>query len=126
MFTGVFCPALSKFYNSNVDVQIGYDATRLVLAARAFGFATGQPPASEKDLAPQYIAALPPSARSGQLVVRSTPDRTGFIVYSLGRDRTDNGGNNDTNEINDFRVKDGYDLVYFRSTPAQPAVNKEP
>lgn len=65
------------------------------LAARLFRHDRGRLPATLEELVPRYIPAVPTDPYSGQpLVYRLDPD--GVVLYAVGRDGKDNGGQTPT------------------------------
>jgi hypothetical protein len=94
------------------------------LAAERYRRAQGDWPASLEQLAPLWIAAVPADPYDGKpLRYRRLED--GVVVYSVGRDREDNGGTLDRAD----RIRPGTDLGYRlwdvkhrRQPPAAPPV----
>ena len=63
----------------------------LDLAVRLYRDEQGHVPADLQDLVPRYLPSIPLDPFSGEAMIYRIQDRD-FLVYSLGRDRTDNGG----------------------------------
>jgi hypothetical protein len=61
------------------------------LAIRLYQHDHGQLPASLIELVPAYLSALPLDDYSAQPLIYR-PVETGFLLYSVGHDRTDDGG----------------------------------
>jgi hypothetical protein len=98
-------------------------AARTALAAERFRQATGRFPSRLDELVPTYIAAIPadPFAPAQSLKLTTRPDR--WIVYSVGEDETDNGGNVEFDRINKSGPTDfGFTLLALeaRNRPAPP------
>ena len=77
------------------------------LAVRAFVAEKGRFPKSLEELVPKYLATVPEDPFSGQ-PLRYRPMPLTFVLYSVGQDRQDNGGNFGNHVQSMF--EDGYDL----------------
>lgn len=61
-------------------------------AVERYALANGRFPETLEALVPAYLEAVPPDPFDG-LPLRYIPGEAGYIVYSIGRDREDDGGN---------------------------------
>ena len=85
-------PALGKAVVKFVLIQAEVDLARVACALERYRLAHGEYPASLDVLAPQFIAKLPHDLINGQpLHYRRTQDGQ-FILYSVGWNETDDGG----------------------------------
>jgi hypothetical protein len=79
-------PSLAK--KSQADAQL--QATRTILALRAYQLTHGNLPSDLNALVPEFLDAVPVDDFDGQ-PLRYAPDRK--IVYSVGQNLKDDGGN---------------------------------
>ena len=79
-------PSLAK--KSHADTQL--QATRIILALRAYQLTHGNLPSDLKALVLEFLDAVPVDDFDGQSL-RYSPDRK--IVYSVGQNLKDDGGN---------------------------------
>ena len=80
--------ATSPAQKSRCDVQL--QATRTILALRAYQLTNGKLPSDLNALVPEFLDAVPVDDFDGQ-PLRYSPDRK--IVYSVGQNLKDDGGN---------------------------------
>jgi hypothetical protein len=74
----------------------------MLMAVRAYRNDHGVLPASGSDLVPAYFAEAPIDPWSGKPIVY---DRNKRMVYSIGSDRTDNGGDqHSADELDPWRT----------------------
>jgi hypothetical protein len=84
----VFSVVTSLAKKSQADVQL--QATRTILALRAYQLTNGKLPSDLNALVPEYLDSVPVDDFDGQ-PLRYSPDRK--IVYSVGQNLKDDGGN---------------------------------
>ncbi len=65
------------------------------LAIRCYEADHGKPPGALGDLAPEYLAEVPEDPFGGEPLVYRL-DATGYLLYSIGPDETDDGGASDS------------------------------
>ena len=94
-----FGSALAK--KSQSDAQL--EATRVILALRAYELAHGKLPSDLNTLVPEFLDAVPADDFDGQ-PLRYAPDRK--IVYSVGQNLKDDGGNESHTGPNNNRPLD--------------------
>ncbi len=91
LFVGLLVPGKERVFHSDLDCRAETRCTAAILAAERFRRETGHLPDSVKDLVPKYLPAEPTDPYTGTpLISRRESDH--FIVYSVGRDLEDNGG----------------------------------
>jgi hypothetical protein len=93
----------------------------IVLASHRYRLAHGDWPQSAQDLVPRYLAVVPHDPLTGAaLVLRHNADR-GLLVYSLGFDGVDDGGDPSSISPKDHRkdFSDGKDLVWPQPATAE-------
>jgi hypothetical protein len=92
MLTGILMPALGRVVEKSARAQSWADLARVACALERYRLANGQSPETLEALAPKFIAKLPHDVVNGQpLKYRRTEDSQ-FILYSVGRNETDDGG----------------------------------
>ena len=92
-------PSLAKKSQSDAQLQ----ATRVILALRAYQLAHGKLPADLNALVPEFLDAVPADDFDGQ-PLRYAPNRK--IVYSVGANLKDDGGNESHTGPNNNRPLD--------------------
>lgn len=115
----ILIPATSKGATSAFVARAEIDSTRLIIAIRRHTLAHGQPPKDLAALVPAFLTAIPADALSGMpWVYRAleAKDAEGqrFILYSVGADRTDNGGQHAEEARTRLRSGTGKDYVFNR------------
>jgi hypothetical protein len=103
-------PALSHAYANAARSSAALDLARAALAVERFRAAEGRMPGTLGELVPKYMAEVPGDPFSKGAVMLKPLDGGGFTVYSVGEDRTDNGGTVNPKYPAD-RGK-GYDVVF--------------
>ena len=92
-------PALARKSQSDAQLQ----ATRAILALRAYQLTHGKLPADLNALVPEFLDAVPADDFDGQ-PLRYAPDRK--MVYSVGQNLKDDGGNESRTDPNNNRPLD--------------------
>jgi hypothetical protein len=92
MFSALLLPSLEKVAPRFARLEARHRAASLALAVERFRLANGgNTPESLNELIPQFLSSIPSDPFDGQpLRYKELP--TGFVVYSIGPDRTDDGG----------------------------------
>lgn len=90
-----------------ISKKILADQTRLAIALERFRLARGVFPETLAELAPEFIAALPVDAYSGQPTIYRREQGGSFLLYGVGKNRRDDGGvpgaqGDDGDEIDDI------------------------
>jgi len=105
--------------------------SRVYVAIERYRADHGRLPSTLDELVPQYLGRVPcdwfsPDRRFVyRLIAEDTPDPLGrdYLLYSVGRDGVDNGGNFTTKHENQrslYRGEEELDFVIRRPVPAQP------
>ncbi|GAG36566.1 unnamed protein product, partial [marine sediment metagenome] len=87
----VTVPALMRAAESFDRLDATANSARLAIALRQYKRDHGEYPGQLEPLVPGYVDALPQDPFDGQ-TFRYRRDGDGFLLYSIGRDRTDDGG----------------------------------
>ena len=85
-------PAIAGSVKKFAHVQTELDLTRTACALERFRLAHGTYPESLAALAPQFIAAVPNDIINGQPLRYRRTDDGKFLLYSVGWNETDDGG----------------------------------
>jgi hypothetical protein len=87
----IFMPALSRVTMVDVRAIAQLRTAQTGLAIERYRLATGKLPDNLSDLLPTYLEAMPKDPFDGK-DLRYKKLETGFVVYSIGEDGTDDGG----------------------------------
>ena len=91
IFLHEFMPAFSRVITINIKSIAQLRTARVSLAIQRYRLATGNLPDTLADLVPTYLDAVPEDPFDGR-ALRYEKLETGFVVYSIGEDRMDDGG----------------------------------
>ncbi|HNZ19635.1 MAG TPA: hypothetical protein PLB67_15120 [Candidatus Hydrogenedentes bacterium] len=91
MMVEITAPALVRAAEAFERQAAQAEMARVALAIKAFRRDTGTYPETLDDLAPRYLPELPRDPYSGQDFIY-TRDESGFLLYSVGPNGTDDGG----------------------------------
>jgi hypothetical protein len=91
MLTRMLWPALARTLHIDIRWLAHSRATRTALALERYRLAEGHLPQSLDNLAPAYTETVPGDPFDGQ-DMKYRALETGFVVYSVGDDLTDDGG----------------------------------
>jgi hypothetical protein len=96
-FVHILAPALGTAIITAFSIETDLNATRITIALERHRQANGSFPESLDALAPGFMKELPKDGISGKAWgyrVLPTPDEHGrrYLLYSIGADRTDDGG----------------------------------
>jgi hypothetical protein len=92
LFARILLPALNRSPQKFVRAQSVADLARVACVLERYRLAHGEYPASLDALAPQFIAKLPHDLINGQPLKYRRTDNGQFILYSVGWNETDDGG----------------------------------
>jgi hypothetical protein len=97
--TWIVLPVLGWEDEQATDLLAQMRAARVALAVERYRLANGKLPDAVQELAPNYLDSLPLDPYDGKLI-RVRALEKGFVAYSIGKDRKDNGGkaNTETHE----------------------------
>ena len=84
-------PALARTLEIDIRCLAHARATQTALAVERYRLAEGRVPQSLDNLVPAYMEAVPADPFDGQ-DMRYRVRKIGFVVYSVGEDRSDDGG----------------------------------
>lgn len=84
-------PIFARTFNIDIRHQAHSRVTQAGIAVERYRLAEGRLPQSLEELVPGYIEAVPADPFDGRPLKYSTPE-TGFVVYSIGDDLSDDGG----------------------------------
>jgi hypothetical protein len=91
IYTRLFLPALSRVTTLGVRNIAQLHTARAGLAIERYRLATGKLPDSLSDLVPTYLDAVVKDPFDGK-DLRYKKLESGFVVYSIGEDGSDDGG----------------------------------
>jgi len=97
-------PALARMLVLDTRCTAEALAAQTALAVQRYRLAEGHLPESLEDLVPAYMEAVPKDPFDGRRL-RYFSRESGFVVYSVGDDLTDNGGTERDSEKRDRRGK---------------------
>jgi hypothetical protein len=89
--TAVMVPGTDFIANVDGRGEVERDLLDAALAARRYHLKHGTVPKSINDLAPDFLPQIPRDSFDGQ-PVRMQPSGDGVVLYSVGENRTDDGG----------------------------------
>ncbi|MBN1361197.1 MAG: hypothetical protein JW993_11415 [Sedimentisphaerales bacterium] len=90
-FLNALIPAFGPTVVLELDGIVRFQVTRTAVAVERCRLATGHLPETLDDLTPAFLDAVPTDPFDGQ-PLRFQKLAPGFVVYSVGPDRTDDGG----------------------------------
>lgn len=91
-FCRVSLPVFSEVIIRYVRLQTQLDQTRLAIALERFRLARGAYPETLAELVPEFIAEVPVDTYSRQPMIYRRKEGGTFLLYGVGKDRTDDGG----------------------------------
>jgi hypothetical protein len=91
MLVYIMMPALSRCTTIDLRTAAQLRTARTGLAVQRYRLATGKLPDSLAELVPTYLDAVPKDPFDGK-ELRYKKLETGFVVYSIGEDGSDDGG----------------------------------
>jgi hypothetical protein len=92
LMTGMLVPMLEAACRNMVKVQVFRSATGVALAATRYRLDHGDYPATMDALVPDYLAAIPVDPFDGQPLRFKKSGDGSVVIYSIGPDGKDNGG----------------------------------
>jgi len=100
-----------------ISTQAAANLTFTALALQRFRLARGDYPASLTELRPDFLAAIPNDPFDGRPLRYRRVNNQEFSLYSIGFDRTDDGGNPATKGSRRRTLLDGKDIVWPMPAP---------
>lgn len=113
-------PAAGKVAEADIRTKAGLRTAAVAIAAERYRMANGHWPARLDELVPKFLKELPTDPFDGQ-PLKTTQKDGSFVVYSIGMDRIDNGG-----QIDQAPFQPGSDIGFRlfdpgkRRQPARP------
>lgn len=92
VFAAIVFPALSKAATRSGSAQTQTDAARVACALERFRLANGRLPEHLEALVPRFIDAIPTDVIDGQPLRYHLNADGGYVIYSIGWNRVDDGG----------------------------------
>jgi hypothetical protein len=106
-----FTPALARVAERDLRTIAHLRTAQVALAVQRYHLATGKLPDNLSDLVPTYLDAVPKDPFDGQ-DIRYKKLETGFVVYSIGEDRKDDGGK-ERPPRSERKRKSTYDITFI-------------
>jgi hypothetical protein len=91
-FSKMLLPALGRTAEKFAHAQCSVDLARVACALERYRLANGQLPDALEALAPKFIEKLPYDVINGQPLKYRRSDDGQFVLYSVGLNETDDGG----------------------------------
>jgi hypothetical protein len=112
-------PNFSRAAQNAIRAETERQLTVAALAVTRFQVRHGRFPSNLKELVPEFLAADPYDPMSGKVLgYRLKPDGS-FVLYSVGEDGIDNGGDASPTAGKKPGLWEGLDAVWPAATPAQ-------
>ncbi len=92
IFAKLLVPALSNAVRKSARAQTYLDEARMACALERYRLANGRLPESLTDLMPRFTEKIPNDVIDGQALRYRRTEGGGYVVYSVGWNRTDEGG----------------------------------
>jgi hypothetical protein len=93
IFARMMMPALENAVKKYAFAQVSVDEATVVCALERYRLANGQYPETLAALEPKFIKSVPKDAVSGEALKYRRTDDGKFLLYSVGWNGTDDGGN---------------------------------
>lgn len=100
----ILLPAIDAMIAAGARTEASQDVVDAMIAAERFQRDTGEPPRNLESLVPDYLPAVPNDPFDGQ-PLRYVLEDDEVVVYSIGRDNIDNGGQGDLYGEPDISVR---------------------
>jgi len=89
----ILMPCYVKTIDMIFEQQTRIDILRVYTAASLYKAAEGSLPEGWQDIVPEYLQEIPLDPFSDKPLKLKTNAEAGLVIYSVGKDRKDNGGN---------------------------------
>ena len=110
--TGIIWPIHTYLFNIDVRHLANLRTTQTALAVERYRLTEGRLPKSLDNLVPAYMDAIPDDPFDGS-PLKYRVRQSGYVVYSVGEDQTDEGGTEQGTQGKDSRGKPlPYDLTF--------------
>lgn len=94
VYTSLLLPAVTASFEAAARATASLQAADAGIAVEQFRRENGALPQALTDLVPKYLPAMPTDPHTGSPLICKTTDQ-GFLIYAVGRNRVDDGGNLD-------------------------------
>lgn len=111
VLSAMLLPAYSKFATREASIQANLHLVTTALAIEQYRVSQGRLPTTLAELVPHYLAAVPSDPFDGA-PLRYLRPATGYVLYSVGDDRQDDGGRERPKNKNSSD-KSSYDLTFI-------------
>ncbi len=108
-------PSMTTLVSVDLVNQARLQTAQTALAVERYRIATSRLPADLADLVPAYLDGVPEDPFDGR-PLRYKTLHAGYLLYSIGRDETDNGGKERPPERKD-REQTQYDITFIVERP---------
>jgi len=92
IFAKMLMPALSRAAQRSAQMQTFVDAARVACALERYRLANGKLPETLDALTPRFIESIPTDVIDGEPLRYQLKSDGGYIIYSIGWNQTDDGG----------------------------------
>jgi hypothetical protein len=92
LFARMLLPAVGKAVSKSARMQFYVDAARVGCAIERYRAANGRLPQNLQELSPKYLESIPKDLMDGNALKYKPDGKGGYIVYSVGWNGTDDGG----------------------------------
>ncbi len=125
ILAAMLLPALDSAFAKAVEIQHRIELTKVAIALERYRIAHDAYPEQLAELAPQFVASEPidPMTGSAWDYTRTAPN--GFILYSYGRDGTDDGGFQRKKPLQNKTIADDRSWIVEPELPELPAFTLE-
>ena len=94
-----FRPLFERGMNQFISTQTLVDQFRIAMALERFRMARGAHPETLSQLVPNFMLELPRDTFSGEPMIYRRTEGDRFFLYSVGRDKNDDGGTKKTDAV---------------------------
>lgn len=103
----ILLPSMGRAYQTETRVAVARDEAQIALALRAYQAREGRYPEQLAALTPKYLKAVPMDRFSEQALVYRVEGGTGYVLYSVGPNGKDDGGEEMRAKHDDVAVRGG-------------------
>jgi hypothetical protein len=107
-----FMPVGARFIDDDVADATRLRVARVALSVERYRLETGEPPARLDDLVPAFLDEIPQDPFDGR-PLRYVRRPRGYVVYSIGKDRTDDGGKERPSRRRGPEPEPTYDITFI-------------
>jgi hypothetical protein len=104
----ILMPSMGRAYQTETRLGLARDEAEIALALRAYQAREGRYPRQLADLTPKYLKVVPVDRfTEGPLIYRLEGEGNGYVLYSVGPNGKDNGGEEMGKGNDDVPVRGG-------------------